>query len=151
MFKMIEIILLACPLFLWSPPPFFSGGVGGLFNPFLNIKFSAPCFFLFSLFGKLWEKDWSCDHCWPHLQGLEQNGFANFCGSPLSAGSALRFSSWLGLPGESLSPTEHAIRLEDVCWYLIVTSCRIPPWLSGPCTPRCFNLFMERWVRSPVS
>ena len=88
---------------------------------------------------------------WPHLQGLGQNGFENYCGSPLSTSFTLRFLSWLGLPGESLIPTEHATRLEGVLWYWIVTSYRSPPRLSGTCTPICFNLLRERWVCSPVS
>ena len=65
--------------------------------------------------------------------------------------STPRFLSWLVLPGETLIPTKRATGLEGICWYWIVTSCRSPPWLSGTCTPRCFNIFREWWVCSPVS
>ena len=86
--------------------------------------------------------------CWPHLQGLEWDDHKHFYGYPLFTSSSPRVSSWCGLPGESLSPTEHAIKLGGVCWF--VTSCGSPLSFSGTCTPRCFNLFLELWVHSPV-
>ena len=93
-------------------------------------------------------KYWSCDLCWD-LQGLEWDELKTVCEFPLTTSSVPRVSSWCGLPGESLSPTEHAIKLGEVCWF--VTSCGSPFSLSWAWTPRCFNLFMELWVSSPVS
>ena len=81
--------------------------MGVLFSPFYFLVF------LFSLFSESCEK--KIGRVIADLKDFGQDGFPNLLDSPLSTKFAPRFFSWVGLPGESLFPTELADRLDGVC------------------------------------
>ena len=129
---------------LWSPSPSFPVGWGVCLNLFYIGNIRIHPFFL-----NCGGKDWSCYCCWPHLQGLEWDELKTFCEFPLTTSYAPRVSSWCGLPGESLSPTEYAIKLGEVCWF--VTSCGSLLSLSWAWTPRPIYGAVDLLSCHPVS